>query len=251
MSLKTRAKTWWEPGPAVGRRRALVKAPDRRALPVFQRAVEDIALAPALEHPLLELGEGLARVDRVESWHRAILGTGRGGLPTARSCARLDRRKRRSQEELNVLRSRVSSLLHGNVPALVLVALISAAGTAVAAATIDGGDVRNSSLTGRDIRNKSLTKADIRGRLRGPAGPRGATGPSGVGERDRSRGPIHEHRGRILRRCKSRVRSRRASDRRRLSCRERHLNRSGRRLSLAHRAGRRRTAGYDAQCLDV
>ncbi len=44
-------------GPAVGGRRALVEAPDLGSLAVGQRAVEDVALGPAREDPLLELGE--------------------------------------------------------------------------------------------------------------------------------------------------------------------------------------------------
>ena len=56
-------------GAAVGGRRALVEAPDLGALAVGQRALEDFSLAPALEHPLLEVGEGLLRVDWLESGH--------------------------------------------------------------------------------------------------------------------------------------------------------------------------------------
>jgi hypothetical protein len=68
-----------------------------------------------------------------------------------------------------------------------LSALLLTAGTAGAAALIDGGDVvngsltgkdvRNSSLTGRDVKNKSLTRRDFRGSVRGP---RGFTGPQGI-----------------------------------------------------------------------
>ena len=64
-------------GAAVRGRRALVEAPDLGALAVGERAVEDVALAPALEHALLELGEGLLGVDWAESGHeQAILGAG-------------------------------------------------------------------------------------------------------------------------------------------------------------------------------
>ena len=64
-------------GAAVGGRRALVEAPDLGPLAVGERAGEDVALAPALEHPLLELGEGLLGVDGMEAGHareQAILG---------------------------------------------------------------------------------------------------------------------------------------------------------------------------------
>ena len=48
---------------AVGGRRPLVEHPLRAALPAAQRLVEDVALAPALQHLLLELGEGLVGID--------------------------------------------------------------------------------------------------------------------------------------------------------------------------------------------
>ena len=44
--------------PAIGGRRALVEAPERRGLAVGERAVEDVALTPALEDLLLERWEG-------------------------------------------------------------------------------------------------------------------------------------------------------------------------------------------------
>src|SRR5665213_331770 len=71
MSLNTRASTWWEPGP-VGGRGPLVEDVPRRALAAAQRFGEDVALAPALEHLELELGEGLLRVNG--AGHAAILG---------------------------------------------------------------------------------------------------------------------------------------------------------------------------------
>ena len=67
-------------GPAVGRRRALVEDPRRRALAPAQRLAEDVALAPALEHLLLELGEGLVGVDgSARHLGRAIVGAPRRG----------------------------------------------------------------------------------------------------------------------------------------------------------------------------
>ena len=40
--------------------------------------------------------------------------------------------------------------------------LVALGGTGYAAATIDGGDVRNNSLTGKDVKQKSLTGKDVR-----------------------------------------------------------------------------------------
>ena len=51
-------------GRPVGRRRALPEDPRRRALAAAQRLAEDVALTPALEHRLLEVGKGLLRVYR-------------------------------------------------------------------------------------------------------------------------------------------------------------------------------------------
>ena len=59
------------------------------------------------------------------------------------------------------------------------VSLLLAAGSAGAAALIDGGDVKNSSLTGKDVRDRSLTKRDFRGSVRGPRGVQGAQGVPG------------------------------------------------------------------------
>ena len=61
-----------------------------------------------------------------------------------------------------------------------LSALLLMAGTAGAAALIDGGDVKNGSLTGKDVKNKSLTKRDFRGSVRGPRGFTGPQGPQGI-----------------------------------------------------------------------
>ncbi len=82
-------------GPAVGGRRALVEAPERGALAALQGAGKGVALAPALEHSLLELGEGLLRVDGSESRHPAILRAARR-RPIAPSPAGSPRRRRRS-----------------------------------------------------------------------------------------------------------------------------------------------------------
>lgn len=61
----------------------------------------------------------------------------------------------------------------------VLIGALATAGTAGAAAVIDGRDVKNGSLTGRDVRNRSLTPTDFRGSVRGPQGPAGPQGPPG------------------------------------------------------------------------
>ena len=50
---------------AVGRRRALVEHERRRAFAVAQRRLEDVALAPAREHLLLQRGEGDVRRQRL------------------------------------------------------------------------------------------------------------------------------------------------------------------------------------------
>src|SRR6185436_3003800 len=55
-------------------RRPLVEDERRRALAPADRLVEDVALAPALEHALLERGEGLGGVDGSMASHgRSIL----------------------------------------------------------------------------------------------------------------------------------------------------------------------------------
>src|SRR5262249_30071526 len=54
---------------AVGGRRPLVEAPQRRIRAVLEGAAKDLALAPALEDPLLKVREGLLRVDGSESGH--------------------------------------------------------------------------------------------------------------------------------------------------------------------------------------
>ena len=107
MSLKTRARTWCVPGPPVGGRRALVEDPRLGALAAAHRLREDVALAPALEHCLLEVGERLRGIDgarRHASGHsrkgRAVRGRPATRRPaSARRYARLgelaaDRRER-------------------------------------------------------------------------------------------------------------------------------------------------------------
>lgn len=62
----------------------------------------------------------------------------------------------------------------------VIVGLLVCAGSATAAATITGKQVKNSSLTGLDVKNRSLKAADLsRSTVRSLRGQRGATGASG------------------------------------------------------------------------
>ena len=105
-------------GPPVGRRRAVVEAPDRGAgvAALGELAVEDVALAPALEDPLLELGEGLLRVDLTEIAHeRLILGAGRRrhasreAMPSARRRASASASSSVSSSFHPVVRRSVSS----------------------------------------------------------------------------------------------------------------------------------------------
>jgi hypothetical protein len=70
---------------------------------------------------------------------------------------------------------------------LSLLALFAAlCGTAYAAVTVTGKDVKNGSLTGRDVRDASIGVADLNRSARtqsapaqGPAGPEGPAGPAG------------------------------------------------------------------------
>jgi hypothetical protein len=131
-------------GPAVRRRRALVEDPRLRALAAAQRLAEDVALAPALEHLLLEagkadvLGDGTVRRhasrsrrdgrgrDRSSSWDmgKVIFGSARssaaassasGSSPTSTAtrrrsrwttCSRRTSRARSSRPRAAARRSR-------------------------------------------------------------------------------------------------------------------------------------------------
>ena len=67
--------------------------------------------------------------------------------------------------------------------------VVALSGTAYAAATITGRDVKDSSLSGRDVKNNSLDTRDVKGLTKkdfkagvlaqGPAGTPGAQGPAG------------------------------------------------------------------------
>ena len=109
--------------------------------------------------------------------------------------------------ERKILRRLRSGLTYSNVMASVAV-FTAMGGSAYAAATITGKDVRNGSLTGADLKNGSVTGRDLKNRSvssadvkngtlrasdfragalpqgpqgeRGPAGPAGPAGPSGA-----------------------------------------------------------------------
>jgi hypothetical protein len=53
-------------------------------------------------------------------------------------------------------------------------------GTAWAAGSITGADIKDNSITGKDVRNRSLTPADFKGSVRGAAGATGPQGPQGA-----------------------------------------------------------------------
>ena len=81
-------------GRAVGGRRALVEDELRAALTAPDRLVEDVALAPALEDLLLELGERLGGIYRPVAGHgRAILGSGSDENGGCHGCCGLHRRR--------------------------------------------------------------------------------------------------------------------------------------------------------------
>ena len=64
-----------------------------------------------------------------------------------------------------------------NIVVTIVVAALTSAATAGAAAVITGAQIKNASVTGKDIKDKSLTKKDFKGSVRGP---RGLPGPQGV-----------------------------------------------------------------------
>lgn len=76
---------------------------------------------------------------------------------------------------MNKVRSRIT---YANIVSTVCLFMLLG-GSAYAAATITGKNIKNSSITGKDVKNKSLTKRDFRGSVRGPRGAQGAQGPQG------------------------------------------------------------------------
>jgi hypothetical protein len=62
----------------------------------------------------------------------------------------------------------------------VVVAMLTSAATAGAAAVITGAQIKDASVTGKDIKNKSLTKKDFKGSVRGPRGFPGLQGAQGI-----------------------------------------------------------------------
>ena len=85
---------------AVGRRRSLVEDPLRRSFAAAKRLGEDVALAPALEHLLLELRERLIGVDRTRHRRRSLCAVRRRvSCRFRRGCASLPRRARQRRRE--------------------------------------------------------------------------------------------------------------------------------------------------------
>jgi hypothetical protein len=74
-----------------------------------------------------------------------------------------------------------NKLTYANVLATVCVFMMLG-GSAFAAATITGKNIKNSSITGKDVKNKSLTKKDFKGSVRGRRGATGPAGPSVTGQ---------------------------------------------------------------------
>jgi hypothetical protein len=67
-----------------------------------------------------------------------------------------------------------------NILITVVVAVLTSAATAGAAAVITGAQIKNASVTGKDIKDKSLTKKDFKGSVRGPRGFPGLQGAQGI-----------------------------------------------------------------------
>jgi hypothetical protein len=67
-----------------------------------------------------------------------------------------------------------------NIVVTVVVAVLTSAATAGAAAVITGAQIKNASVTGKDIKDKSLTKKDFKGSIRGPRGVPGRQGAQGI-----------------------------------------------------------------------
>ena len=91
-----------------------------------------------------------------------------------------------------------TSLTYANVVST-LCLFVVLGGSAYAATTITGKNVKNSSLTGTDIKNSSLTTSDVKNRSllaadfksgQLPAGPSGAQGPQGATGQTGSAGPV-------------------------------------------------------------
>lgn len=79
------------------------------------------------------------------------------------------------------MHARINSLLSA------LAIFLALGGSAYAALSVTGKDVKNGSLTGRDVRDGSIRAQDLHSKLRrasrpGPQGPPGPAGPPGAGE---------------------------------------------------------------------
>lgn len=68
-----------------------------------------------------------------------------------------------------------SKLTYANVTSTLCLFMLLG-GSAYAAATITGKNIKNGSVTGKDVKNRSLTKKDFRGSVRGRQGVPGQTG---------------------------------------------------------------------------
>jgi len=76
-------------------------------------------------------------------------------------------------------------LLRGHTTAVAYLALFAAlGGTAYAAVTVTGKDIKNGTITGKDVKNRSLGKSKLSatalGSLTGERGPQGPQGPQGL-----------------------------------------------------------------------
>jgi hypothetical protein len=67
-----------------------------------------------------------------------------------------------------------------NILVTVVVAVLTSAATAGAAAVITGAQIKNASVTGKDIKDRSLTRKDFKGSVRGPRGLTGLQGAQGI-----------------------------------------------------------------------
>ena len=98
-----------------------------------------------------------------------------------------------------MIRSILRRLLCRHTTAVAYLALFAAlGGSAYAAVTVTGKDIKDGTVTGRDVKNSSISSADVKNRslLRNdfksgqlPSGPRGAQGPQGAQGDEGPEGP--------------------------------------------------------------
>jgi Collagen triple helix repeat (20 copies) len=87
-------------------------------------------------------------------------------------------------EEVTPMRSFLRRLLGRHSTAVAYLALFAAlGGSAYAAVTVTGSNIKDGTVTGKDVKNRSLAKKDLSPRalssLSGQPGPRGEQGPAG------------------------------------------------------------------------